>query len=93
MNTMQKAKGESFLRTAINAAILAGIIILALGAYYLVIKAGIPYQDPPPELQMQYAVNYGIGTELTKDGFWISVCAGSARLIFARAVKKHSERK
>ena len=40
-----------------NSAILAGVIIFFIGAYYCVIKAGIPFQDPPLELQIQYAVH------------------------------------
>ena len=47
-----------------GAAVLAGVIIFVIGAYYEVIKAGIPYQDPPLELQIQYAVNLGIGDAL-----------------------------
>ena len=35
----------------LNALIIAGIIILLIGLYYLIIKAGIPYQDPPLDLQ------------------------------------------
>mgnify|MGYP007040887648 FL=1 len=35
------------LRTWSGAVLLAGCIVFAVGAYYEVIKAGIPYQDPP----------------------------------------------
>ena len=38
------------LRTWSSAVLLAGCIVFAVGAYYEVIKAGIPYQDPPLEL-------------------------------------------
>ncbi len=48
--------------------IIAGVIILLLSAYYLVIKAGIPYQDPTPELQLQYTVNSRVGDELLTAG-------------------------
>ena len=48
--------------------IIAGVILLLLSAYYLVIKAGIPYQDPTPELQLQYTVNTRVGDELLTAG-------------------------
>lgn len=31
-----------------------GVIILAVGLYYYMIKAGIPYQDPTPEMLQRY---------------------------------------
>ena len=51
------------LRTWSSAMLLAGCIVFAVGVYYEMIKAGIPYQDPPPALQIQYAVNMGIGEQ------------------------------
>lgn len=87
MDDTKKRKMESHLRQTINAVLLAGVIMLFTGAYYYVVKAGIPYQDPPLELQIQYAVNIGIGEILIKDGFLISVCGGIARLLLKLAVK------
>ena len=63
-------KVKHALYTASNAALLAGAIIFITGAYYTVIKAGIPYQDPPLELQIQYAIHAGIGDELLRIGFF-----------------------
>lgn len=65
----------------INSVILAGLIILAIGLYYWVVKAGIPYQEPPLELQIQYAVNMGIGDILVEKGLWIAICGGILRLL------------
>ena len=48
--------------------IIAGVILLLISAYYLVIKAGIPYQDPTPELQLRYTVNSQVGDELLAAG-------------------------
>ena len=79
---------ESFLCQTINAAILAGIMILFMGIYYCVIEAGIPYQDPPLELQIQYAINMGIGNILVKEGFLISICGGIARWLLKLVWKK-----
>ena len=56
------------LKTLSCGFIIAGVIILLLSAYYLVIKAGIPYQDPTPELQLQYTVNSHVGDELLTAG-------------------------
>ena len=64
-----------------NSAILSGFIIFFIGAYYCVIKAGIPYQDPPLELQIEYAINTGIGEILVKNGFAIVLYSCIARLI------------
>lgn len=88
MDNTEKTKSESYLCLTFNAAILAGIIILFTGIYYCVIKAGIPYQDPPLELQIQYAINMGIGNILVKEGFLISVCGGIVRWLFKLVWKK-----
>lgn len=88
MDTTEKTKKESCPRLTLNAVILAGIIILCTGMYYCVIKAGIPYQDPPLELQIQYAINMGIGDILVKEGFLISLCGGLARWLFKLVRKK-----
>lgn len=70
-----------YLKRFFESVILAGIIILFIGLCYVVIKAGIPYQDPPLELQLKYAVNMMIGKELTKNGFWIAVFGGIFRVL------------
>lgn len=75
-------------KSIIHAILLAGVIIFFTGVYYCVIKAGIPYQDPPLELQIQYAVNMGIGETLVKNGFLISVSAGIVRLLLKLLWKK-----
>lgn len=74
----------------INSVILAGIMMLATGLYYWVVKAGIPYQEPPLELQIQYAVNMGIGDVLAEKGFRIAVCGGILRLLL-RVIWKGKE--
>ena len=69
------------LKTVSLAFILAGVIILLIGVYYLVVKAGIPYQNPPPELQIKYAVNMGIGDELFKDGLIVTALGLLGRIL------------
>lgn len=92
MDGTKPTKSGSYLCQAINAIVLAGVIILFIGIYYCAIKAGIPYQDPPLELQIQYAVNMGIGKILVKDGFLISICGGIARILFKLAWKKRQKK-
>ena len=92
MDGTKPTKSGSYLCQAINAIVFAGVIILFIGIYYCAIKAGIPYQDPPLELQIQYAVNMGIGEILVKDGFLISICGGIARLLFTLAWKKRQKK-
>ncbi len=82
MDNTKAAKSESYLCQLFNAAILAGMIVLCIGIYYCVMKAGIPYQDPTLELQIQYAINMGIGEILVKNGVMIAVCGALARLLF-----------
>ena len=65
---------------------LAGIIILVIGSYYLMIKAGIPYQDPTVEMQIQYAISYGIGEILTKTGVVIAVLGAVGSVIFRKRI-------
>ncbi len=71
-----------------NAALLAGLILLIMGVYYEVIKAGIPYQDPPLELQIQYAINLGVGDELCKIGFFTFIIGLAFRLVCRLAARK-----
>lgn len=92
MDNTKKIKSESYLRLILNATILAGIIILFIGMYYWIFKAGIPYQDPPLELQIKYAINMGIGDILVKEGFRISICGGIARCLFKLVLKKKQKK-
>ena len=71
-NTIKKVSGSI---------ILAGVIIFLIGAYYSVVKAGIPYQDPTPEMQIQYAVDSKIGETLAGCGFGLTVLGVIVRLI------------
>ena len=92
MDNTKPTKTESYIRQTINAILLAGIIILLIGIYYCVIKAGIPYQDPPLELQIQYAINTEIGNTLIKEGFLISICGGIARWLLKLILKKRRKK-
>lgn len=79
-----KNKMKNLFHEISNAVLAAGLIILVIGLYYLVIKAGIPYQDPTVEMQIQYAINDGIGSVLSKAGFILALCGGIARVVVWR---------
>lgn len=76
-----KEKARYILCPMINAVIIAGIVIWIIGVYYFMIKSGIPYQDPPLDLWIQYEVDARIGDILMGSGFKIAVCGGMIRFI------------
>ena len=80
------------LKSVLTGLIISGGITILVGMYYLVIKAGIPYQDPPLDLQIQYAVNMGIGEGLFKIGLLTAGVGLAGRIAFLLAgiLKKHS---
>lgn len=78
-----KEKIGNSVRQGIHAVITAGVIIWLVGFYYAVVKAGIPYQDPPLELLIRYEINARIGDALMGTGFWVAVCAGVIQMILA----------
>lgn len=61
--------------------LLAGVLVLGIGLYYMMIKAGIPFQDPTPEMQLQYSINMGIGDVLTKVGLCTTMIGTIFRII------------
>lgn len=67
--------------------VIVGIILLIIGLYYLCIKAGIPYQDPPPELLKMYNKNMKIGEILILVGFLIE-CSNIIILVINFILKK-----
>ena len=83
-----KETTRNILCQVINSVILAGVIIFLVGLYYSIIKAVIPYQDPPLELQINYAINMRIGKILVGKGLLIAVCGGIIRLILGLILKK-----
>ena len=72
-----KDKRRGYFCQVINAGIIAGIIILFIGLYYFMIKAGIP----PLDLWIQYQVNAGIGERLMEIGFKVAMCSGVVRFL------------
>ena len=80
-----------FIKRFFDSMILAGAMILLIGLFYAVIKAGIPYQDPPLELQIQYAVNAEIGEVLSNLGLGTLVLGGAARGLIGLTRKRNAK--
>lgn len=76
-----KDKLKSLLKSVLLGLIFAGVIMLAVGFYYQGIKAGIPYQDPTEEMQLQYTIYWKVGEELIYDGFMIGSTGLVLRII------------
>lgn len=71
---------------------LLGIVLIVIGLYYLMIKAGIPYQDPTQEMIEQYNRDTGIGEGFMLIGLCIEgICVLGFLAGFMR--KKSAERK
>ena len=79
INDMKKS---AFIKSVFTGLAVSGMIVVLVGMYYLVIKAGIPYQDPPLELQIQYTVNMNTGEELFKTGVLICGVGLAGRIVF-----------
>lgn len=61
-------------------AIISAIVILCTGLFYLIVKSGIPYQDPTLAMQIQYSVNMGIGKELSRIGLCMAITGAILRI-------------
>ncbi|MCR4753096.1 MAG: hypothetical protein K5837_01600 [Candidatus Saccharibacteria bacterium] len=66
---------------------IAGAIIVFVGLYYILGKAGIPYQDPPLQLQIQYYTFIDVGETLLAVGFTTSLLC-----LFVLAILKRIEK-
>ena len=76
------------LKRLFTSILLAGILMLAIGLYYMVIKAGIPFQDPTPEMQFQYSINMGIGDVLMKIGLCTTMAGSICRIVIGILSRK-----
>ena len=63
------------------AIILLGVIITFLGFVYDVLFAGIPYQDPTPELLANYQYHAQIASLIRWTGLGIFIVGGIAMII------------
>ncbi len=60
---------------------LVGVVIFAIGMYFAFVKAGIPYQDPTVEMQIQYMVDMKVGDILSVTGLLMIIVATGIRLL------------
>lgn len=72
-------------------AIIVGIVLMLTGLYFSIIKAGIPYQDPTPEMVKEYARSQYIGLISFRCGLAIEILAGIG-LVVTRILKKRNAR-
>lgn len=77
-------KINNYILQALNAVVLSGVILIFIGSYYCVVKAGVPYRDPPLELQIEYIIDMRIGEILLKNGLLMTICGGVVRLVLRR---------
>ena len=61
---------------------LAGLSILCGGFWYSVVFAGLPYQDPPPELAESYAAQNALGDMIMFTGGTITVICALGALVW-----------
>ena len=80
------------IKILLDIVIVAGVIMLFAGLYFWLIKAGIPYQDPTPEMQMQYANNLRTGEVLIAVGFLVSIFAPIPRIIVGIVARRRKQR-
>ena len=80
------------IKILLDIVILAGVLTLFAGLYFWLIKAGIPYQDPTPEMKLQYAENLRTGEILITVGFLVSILAPIPRIIVGIAARRRKQR-
>jgi len=78
----------NILKKISSSLIISGVVILLIGLYYLMIKAGIPYQDPTTEMQIKYEINMGIGNILSLTGICMTVVFSVIRIVLGMVGKK-----
>ena len=73
--------------------IVAGSLLMAGGFVYDVMFAGIPYQDPTPEMSARYALNARSASITLGIGVGVFVAGSIAGIIrmFMRRIQRSSE--
>ena len=82
---------KSIIKTALYVLLMAGILIILIGAYLCVIKAGIPYQDQTIEMQIKWQAYYTAGTYNLCCGMVIGAIA-AVGLVFTRIFENVNNR-
>lgn len=71
--------------------LLLGVVVILAGFVYDVLFAGIPYQDPTPELAARYAFHSSVAEAIR--GVGVVVFAGGLLALAARFVLSRSKRR
>ena len=79
------------MKSKLKALSLLGVVIILIGAYFLFIKAGLPYQDATDELLQRWEAAYRTGTVLCIIGAAVLLLALVVYLLKKRFF--HSSRK
>lgn len=93
-DTMYYKEGEN-MKKIINIGIATlGVILILLGFYYAAIKAGIPYQDPTPELLKRYNHDMNIGMAMFFTGLGVEAveCLYCVIIVICRVFKGKRKR-
>lgn len=61
------------VRIALVVVISLGVVTVVGGFMYDILFAGIPYQDPPPDLQARYKADQETAASIMTVGFYIIV--------------------
>jgi hypothetical protein len=67
--------------------VISGFVLIIVGSVYNVVFAGIPYQDPPPELVARYNLHAAIAQTITTTGI-ITMLAGIVGGIVLRLLRR-----
>ena len=67
--------------------IVVGFVLIITGFVYNIVFAGIPYQDPPPELVARYNMHATIAQTITTTGI-ITTPAGIVGSIVLRLLRR-----
>lgn len=90
-HTLAAKGGRSLPRFWPLLLIAAGLFLLLAGFVYFVMFAGIPYQDPPPELAAEYDRHVRVASTIADLGLGASLAgllAGIILLVARQAGKK-----
>jgi len=70
------------LKTLFRSIMIAGIIIIIIGMYYLLFKAGIPDQDPTTEMTIKWMAYYSAGKICLLDGVITFIIGAAGKICY-----------
>ena len=69
------------LRLFCAAVLLAGVVLLLVGLNFILVKAGIPYQDPTPEMTLRWTAYFQAGTITLRWAIGLLAAGGLGRVL------------